>query len=1116
MNIATGKQSDEALRGWAQWFRAAFETSPVCTGLAGPDGRIHLVNPAMSKVLGYSREELLRLTFDDVTHPNDRDRSNQAFRGLFRGGTESYQIEKRYVHKNGQIIWGLLTVSAIRDTQSSPVYALGQFQVISKSSRTELALRQSESTLHSLLKAAPMGIGLIRKRVFNWVNAGMLEMLGYTEQELVGKSSRIIYQTDEEFERVGHAKYSQIRNTGMGVVDTQFRHKDGSVIDVVLSSSVINPEDLSAGSIFTALDITERKRAEQALRISNHHLSVLNALLEISLADVPIKEQLERALDEILAIPWLPLKSRGGIFLADQQSRSLVMTVHKNLPASIQTMCARVPYGDCLCGRAAATRCTVHAAQHGEQCRIRQEDISPHGHYCVPILSGNSVLGVMLLYLPDGHEGSEEEQAFLDAVAHTIAGFIERNEAARVLCDREEMLGSITSAARDAIILLDHSGKVVFWNNAAARIFGYRAEEALGHVLTDLIVPEGYIDAHQTGFGNFRNTGNGPVVGKNVELEARSKDGTEFSVELSLSAVRLGGKWNAVGVIRDITERKRAELALRESEKRFHALYDDNPAMFFTVDARGTVLSVNKFGAQQLGYRVKEMIGRPLTAFQPLDELRSESEQIAECFRDPDTVHHWESRKLRKDGTLRWVRKTVRVTEGIDGIDTALIVCEDITEARQLSEQLTFQASHDALTGLVNRREFEQRLGRVLASTRAQKTEHALCYLDLDQFKVINDTCGHVAGDQLLRQLGGLLQAQVRKRDTLARLGGDEFGVLMEHCSLQQAKRVAGVLRSAIEDYRYAWENKSFGIGVSIGLVPINDTSESIAGVLSAADSACFAAKDAGRNRVYIYQENDTELAKRHGEMQWVARINRALEEDRFKLNYQPIVSISSGKSEGLHYELLIRMQDESGEMVPPGAFLPAAERYNLITKLDRWVVGAALRWFIQNPRHLECLHLCSINLSGQSLGEKEFLDFLITQFEQAGVPPQKLCFEITETAAIANLLSATKFIKALKALGCLFALDDFGSGLSSFAYLKNLPVDFIKIDGVFVKDIVDDPIDFTMVKSIQEIAGVMGKLTIAEFVENQAILNKLRTIGVDYAQGYGIGRPQPVERLTK
>ncbi len=372
-----------------------------------------------------------------------------------------------------------------------------------------------------------------------------------------------------------------------------------------------------------------------------------------------------------------------------------------------------------------------------------------------------------------------------------------------------------------------------------------------------------------------------------------------------------------------------------------------------------------------------------------------------------------------------------------------------------------------------------------------------------------------MAGDELLRQLGGLLQQKVRRRDTLARLGGDEFGVLMEHCSLEHALRVANTLREAVEEYRFVWEDKGFNIGVSIGLVPITEISESIAGVLSAADTACYAAKDEGRNRIHVYREDDAELAKRHGEMQWVARIDRALEEDRFQLNFQPIVSVKSGEQKGAHYELLLRMQDEEGHIVHTSVFLPAAERYNLATKLDRWVVRKAFEWLTRHPEHLERLYLCEINLSGHSLGDGEFLELVIQQLGEAAIPPEKVCFEVTETAAIANLTSATHFIQTLKGVGCHFALDDFGSGLSSFAYLKTLPVDFLKIDGLFVKDIADDPTDLAMVKSINEIAQAMGKQTVAEFVENEAILEKLREIGVDYAQGHYIGGPRPIEEMT-
>jgi diguanylate cyclase (GGDEF)-like protein len=438
------------------------------------------------------------------------------------------------------------------------------------------------------------------------------------------------------------------------------------------------------------------------------------------------------------------------------------------------------------------------------------------------------------------------------------------------------------------------------------------------------------------------------------------------------------------------------------------------------------------------------------------------------------------------------------------------------TRLSGMVKDLEHQASHDALTALVNRQEFERRLQRVIETARTKGAEHALCYLDLDQFKVINDTCGHEAGDELLRQVGGVLQQRTRKRDTLARLGGDEFGVLMEHCSLTQARRVAHGLREAIEGFRFIWEGRTFEVGVSIGLVCITDVSGSILNILSAADRACYAAKDQGRNRVHVYDEGDAELARRHGEMQWVARIPQALEEHRFHLVRQPIVPLNSGLSEGEHYELLIRMEDEEGRIVLPGAFLPAAERYNLSVKIDRWVIAKALAWLKGDPKQLKGLFLCTINLSGRSLGDEEFLEFIIRQFDETDIPAEKVCFEITETAAIANLFNATRFINALKKRGCRFALDDFGSGLSSFAYLKNLPVDYLKIDGAFVKDMVDDPIDLAMVKSINEIGQAMGKKTIAEHVENEAILEKLKLpeIGVDYAQGYGIAQPRPIEQV--
>lgn len=437
---------------------------------------------------------------------------------------------------------------------------------------------------------------------------------------------------------------------------------------------------------------------------------------------------------------------------------------------------------------------------------------------------------------------------------------------------------------------------------------------------------------------------------------------------------------------------------------------------------------------------------------------------------------------------------------------------ERIDEA---TSRLSYQASHDALTGLPNRREFELRMERALLSAREQNLAHTLCYLDLDQFKVVNDTCGHVAGDELLRQIAALLQSRLRDRDTLARLGGDEFGVLLQNCSLEQAQPIAELLQTLVKEYRFAWQDKSFTIGVSIGLVPISAESENLSNLLRYADTACYAAKDRGRNRVHVYKAEDAELVKRQGEMQWVTRIARALEENRLRLYAQPILSLNPHTAVDHHYEILLRMLDDDGELVLPMAFIPAAERYNLMTSIDRWVIGAAFSAFHQLfPHATEGQSLCTINLSGQSLCDEKFLALIERQFVLNKVPYDAVCFEITETAAITNLTEAIHFIHTLKAKGCKFSLDDFGSGLSSFTYLKNLPVDFLKIDGAFVKDMESDPMDRAMVESINHIGHVMGLKTIAEFVESEAIHAHLKNIGVDYVQGNWLIEPQPLSSL--
>ncbi|MBZ0106357.1 MAG: EAL domain-containing protein [Sulfuricella denitrificans] len=458
---------------------------------------------------------------------------------------------------------------------------------------------------------------------------------------------------------------------------------------------------------------------------------------------------------------------------------------------------------------------------------------------------------------------------------------------------------------------------------------------------------------------------------------------------------------------------------------------------------------------------------------------------------------------------------------GVNSMAAALQLAQERMQERidEATERLTYQASHDALTGLVNRREFERRLEKALATSHAEGRVHALCYLDLDQFKIVNDTCGHVAGDELLRQLTVLLQSKVRDSDTLARLGGDEFGVLLDNCPLQQAEIVADLLRQTVKDFHFAWNGKPFAIGVSIGLVPIDQETGSLDTVLGCADAACYAAKDKGRNRVHLYCAEDGDLVQRQGEMNWVARITRAVEENRFRLYYQTIMPLQQDIHEGRHFEILLRLIDDDGQIVPPMAFIPAAERYNLMPSIDRWVVSSAfgLYWKIFpecDKAQEDPYPTCTVNLSGPSLCDEYFLEFLKRQFILYKVPHKHICFEITETAAISNLTKAMDFISEMRSCGCRFSLDDFGSGLSSFTYLKNMQLDYLKIDGSFVRDMVDDPMDEAMVSSINQVGHVIGLKTIAESVENDAVLAKLREMGVDFAQGYGVEHPKPLEDL--
>jgi diguanylate cyclase (GGDEF)-like protein/PAS domain S-box-containing protein len=703
-------------------------------------------------------------------------------------------------------------------------------------------------------------------------------------------------------------------------------------------------------------------------------------------------------------------------------------------------------------------------------------------------------------------------------IGSSLASGLERMRTIDLLEELEERNSLVNMTANDGIWDFDGQSKRIRLSRRWKAMLGYPEDQ-------EDVLPDWYRLVHPDDMARVQAKMREHLEGKSEFFESvhrmKHQNG-EWRWMTSRAKARQDEKGRLIrllGVEVDITERKLYEEALfREKESAQITLRSIGDGVI-TTDAECNVEYINPVAEELTGWKVDDASRRPI------DEIfRGFHEETCEPLENPLAVSIRRSRSIksvrptlliRRDGNELYIESTASpIRDGKGEVTGGVLVFHDVSESRELNRRLSYHASHDILTGLVNRAEFESRLERALKSAKAREASYALCYLDLDQFKIVNDSCGHSAGDALLGQLGALLKAKIRWRDTLARLGGDEFGVLLESCSLDEAMKTAEVLRVAIGEFKFMWDDRSFRLGVSIGVVPITADNEDVAALLSAADSACAAAKEAGRNRIHSFQENDIDLMRRRREMQWAARINNALEDNRFELFRQTIQPLQT-QEDGAHYEILLRMRDETGGIIAPGLFIEAAERYSITPNIDRWVIRNAFRWLVSEADERERLVLCSINLSGQSLGDEKFLPFVVEQFQMSGLDATKICFEITETAAIASYSQANRFINALKELGCKFALDDFGTGLSSFGYLKHFPVDFLKIDGSFVKEILHDPIDREMVRSINEIGHLTGKQTIAEFAENEEIITMLKGMGIDYAQGYGVSEPKRVTRAV-
>jgi diguanylate cyclase (GGDEF)-like protein/PAS domain S-box-containing protein len=533
------------------------------------------------------------------------------------------------------------------------------------------------------------------------------------------------------------------------------------------------------------------------------------------------------------------------------------------------------------------------------------------------------------------------------------------------------------------------------------------------------------------------------------------------------------------------------------------------------TDGEGRIKYLNPVAEKLTGWDRAEALGKPLPQIFHLSESDQRIDEILRhCLEDGRSFRLSERISLeRRDGRQYGIESTCAPIRASDGrIIGAVLVFQDVSDKRLMALQLAHQATHDELTGLLNRQAFDGNLQRALEEARSTSNTHALCYMDLDQFKLVNDTCGHLAGDELLCRVTALLQDSMRDTDLVARLGGDEFGVLLTRCTLESAERQVAELLRTLNQFRFTWRDKTFTVGASIGLVPITRDFRTVAHLLSAADHACYAAKEKGRNRIQVYQEDDATFVRRHGDMNWVVRIQQTLEQDRFRLFSQQIQPLSPEVAPGLYFEVLLRMLEDDGRIHLPSDFIHAAERYGLMRSIDRWVIRCCIKTLMdQPPPFLDLLRLCSINLSAVSLGDEELLGFVEQELDSSGVPAGKLCFELTETAAIESLPQAQRLMERLAIRGVRFALDDFGTGMSSYSYLKELPVSFLKIDGKFIKDVVTDPLDRAMVESINQVGHVMGVRTIAEGVTSAAVVERLRLLGVDFAQGNWISAPRPL-----